>query len=433
MKRCTSYLKCKLDYAFSDSLFKNSFHLISSTFASSGLGFLFWMVVARFYASDEVGLAAGVISSMHLLALFSFLGFNISLIRFLPQSEKKEDIINSCFSSSLIVALIISFIFIAGINFWSPKMVFLKDNYLYSFIFIIFIGIWVVTVLMDSVFIACRTSKYVLLKEFIFSSTKVPLPIVFSQISAFGVFLSWIIGALISLAYGFKILRRIFPAYRPKFVLKRDILKEMFHFSFLNYMANFFNVMPGLILPIMVANLISPREAAYFYTAWSISTLLSMIPRQISQSLFAEGSNFKDSLNTHIYRSIRIASLILIPSIIFILIFGDKLLLIYGPEYTEGGLDLLRIFAISSVPLAICSIYSTIKNIESNVKIVLLINATIALITLAVSYFFIGSTGLIGVGYAWLAANSIAAIGIGLKILTIYLGKSQARRDRCSN
>jgi O-antigen/teichoic acid export membrane protein len=168
--------------------------------------------------------------------------------------------------------------------------------------------------------------------------------------------------------------------------------------------------------------MISPREAAYFYTSWSISTLLFMIPKQIAQSLFAESSNFKDALDKFIIRSIRVISLILIPSVFIILIFGDKLLLVYGSEYSQNGSDLLRIFALSSVPLAICSIYTTIKNVESRVRIVFLVNAIIAIITLIGSYFLVGKIGLIGVGYAWFLGNMIVAIGTGFSIINRFTG-----------
>lgn len=411
------HLKFRLLNVLNDSLFKNSFHLISSTFASSALGFLFWMAVARFYTSSELGLAASIISSMNLVALFSFLGLNISIIRFLPQSKNKEDLINSSFTLSLIAALIISFIFIIGIDFWSPKTVFLKENLLYAVTFILFLGFWVITVLMDSIFIACRISKYVLLKEVIFSAVKMPLPVLFAPFSAFGVFLSWIIGALISMIYGLKILYKIIPNYRPRPLLKRKILRDMFSFSFLNYMANFFNVMPGLVLPIMLANMISPREAAYFYTSWTLSSLLFLIPKQMSQSLLAEGSNFLEGFDAYIARTLKVLSLILIPSVFFIYILGDKLLLVYGSEYSWQGFDLLRILAFSSIPLAFCSVYTTVKNIESEVGKVIIINAAIAAITLTGSYFLVSKIGLIGVGYAWMIANSIAALCIGFSLI----------------
>ena len=39
----------------------NSLALISGRFASSGLGFLTWLVTARLYSATEVGLASGLV------------------------------------------------------------------------------------------------------------------------------------------------------------------------------------------------------------------------------------------------------------------------------------------------------------------------------------------------------------------------------------
>ena len=61
---------------------------------SAGCGFFFWIVAARLYALEQVGLATALISSLALVALFSTLGFDSSIIRFLPlilQGKEADD------------------------------------------------------------------------------------------------------------------------------------------------------------------------------------------------------------------------------------------------------------------------------------------------------------------------------------------------------
>ena len=88
-----------------DPLYRNSLFLMANTTVMTGLGFFFWIVVARFYSEAEVGLGAATISAISLLALFSRLGLDFALIRFLPKAEKPVELINSCFILSGIVAL----------------------------------------------------------------------------------------------------------------------------------------------------------------------------------------------------------------------------------------------------------------------------------------------------------------------------------------
>jgi O-antigen/teichoic acid export membrane protein len=313
-----------------DPLFKNAIHLISTTVATAALGFGFWMVVTRYYASEEVGLASTIISAMNLLAMLSLLGFNVALIRFLPNANEKEDTINSCFTLSLLAALLISAIFLLGLNIWSPKLLFLKQHLLFAALFIAFTGIWVITTLLNSVFISNRTSKYVLLKESVFGTSKIPIPVFLVSFGAFGVFFAWGIGSVIAFIVGVIFLFRIIPHYKPAMVVKRAVVNDMFHFSFWNYIANFFNMAPAFILPIVITNVLSPDITAYFYISWMIATLLFMIPVGISQSLFAEGSNIEGKVGEDVRKSMKFISLLLIPAIIFILIFGDKFLLLFG-------------------------------------------------------------------------------------------------------
>lgn len=192
------------------------------------------------------------------------------------------------------------------------------------------------------------------------------------------------------------------------------IVNEMLHFSFWSYLANFFKMAPAFILPIMITNILTPDLTAYFYIAWMIANLLFMIPRQTAQSLFAEGSNFDKRLGVNLKKSLKFISLLLIPSILFILIFGDKLLLLFGSEYSEEGFGLLQILALSAIPLALNTVYVTVKNIKKQVKTVTLIYGVIAVGTLGGSYLLLGSMGLVGIGYAWVMGNGVVAGGIGL-------------------
>lgn len=109
---------------------------------AAGLGLFFWIVVARFYTEDEVGLGAAIISAICLLALLSRLGLDFALIRFLPKAEKPVDMISSCFVLSGIVALALAAIFIAGLNLWSPALGLIREDAIFSLAFVFFALCW---------------------------------------------------------------------------------------------------------------------------------------------------------------------------------------------------------------------------------------------------------------------------------------------------
>ena len=98
-----------------DPLYKNSIFNMASTFISGVLGYIFWIMVARLYKAEDVGIATTLISVMTLLGNFTILGFNVSLNRYLPKSTHKNDLINSSFVITTFAAIIASAIFLLGL------------------------------------------------------------------------------------------------------------------------------------------------------------------------------------------------------------------------------------------------------------------------------------------------------------------------------
>ena len=97
------------------SLYRNAIYLMLNSAALAVLGFVFWILAARFYSTEEVGLAAAIIAAATFLALLSTLGLDYGLIRFMPNSGKKfNSLVNSCFTVSGLAAIVFSLIFLAG-------------------------------------------------------------------------------------------------------------------------------------------------------------------------------------------------------------------------------------------------------------------------------------------------------------------------------
>ncbi len=87
------------------SLFRNSVFLLMTSFLSYGLGFLFWLVVARLYPASDVGVGATLLSTLLFLAGAATLGLPIGMIRFLPAEQDKVGLINATLTISGIVSL----------------------------------------------------------------------------------------------------------------------------------------------------------------------------------------------------------------------------------------------------------------------------------------------------------------------------------------
>src|SRR3990170_614531 len=199
-----------------DSLIKNSIYLITTNILNLILGFFFWIIAARKYSSDDVGIASTLISSMFLIVLISTFGFQTAFQFFLPRDRKNaKKIINSCLTTSIIASLLFSLIFIIGIDIWaSPLKLILNDLKLASS-FILITTAMTVSGIISGAFIAGKKSSFHMTKETFFGFMKIiPLPFLM-YFSAMGIYFAWGIGLMISIILGFVLLPLAWKDYFP--------------------------------------------------------------------------------------------------------------------------------------------------------------------------------------------------------------------------
>ncbi len=401
-------IKDLYSHFMNDSIYRNSIYLMLNTLVMSSFGFIFWVINTRLFSVEQIGLATVLISSLALITGLSLFGFNTGIIRYLPKSENKVDIINTVITIILISTIAISIIYISGLNYFSSKLIFLKQNNAYIFIYIIFAVFGSLDALYSNVFIAYRHTKYILFKTIIGSIFKIFLPFLLISFGAFAIFFSTSFGSIITFFISLYILYKFF-GYKFKLTIKKDIFYKIFNLSFINFIASFTASLPLNLLPLMIASSLGPKQAAYYYIDMSIITLLNAIQSSINQSLFAEGSNNDKELKKYIIKSVKFTIMILIPSIIFIILFGKYILLFFGKEYSSQGIFLLQLLALSVIFTSINGTLSTILNIKGRLNLLLMMCILGPLILLSILHFVIPK-GLVTLGYGWFLGEGIIAI-----------------------
>ncbi|HVA97103.1 MAG TPA: oligosaccharide flippase family protein [Candidatus Acidoferrales bacterium] len=387
----------------SDSLYRNSIYLILSTSIQAFFGFFFWIIAARLYAPEQVGIATTLISVMTLISGFSTLGLNVGLVRFLPKSKEKNEKINSSFFITTLASVVISIIFLVGLKTFSPKLLFLQSNILYMITFTLFVISYSVNALVESIFVAYRSAKYTLLKNTVLSIVKVVLPAFLLVFSAYGIYASVGIANILAFILSIGLLIYNFK-YTPKLSLNIPVVKKIGSYSFANYLASFLGSLPQMLLPLIIVNKLGAKEAAYFYIALMIASFVYIIPSATTQSLFAEGSNNEKEMRKHINKAIKIITMVLIPVIIFIILFGNYILLVFGKKYSSEAFMLLRIFAFSSVFISTNYILSTLLRVKNKMKEII-INSLLYSLFIISAVFLINLKNLYDLGLIWLAAQ----------------------------
>lgn len=392
---------------YKDSLLRNSVYLMTTNFSGLILGFLFWMIAAKYYTPNDIGIVSVILSSVSLISMISLIGFPMALMFYLPKNAKNANrMINSCLMVGIMISIIFSLIFILGLDMWSPSLVSTFDNLKYITIFIIVTIMTTVSTIISSAFTAGRRSSFHMVKENIFSIVKIfPLVLLIGS-GTIGIFLSWSIGMVISVSIGFILLYKLWK-YVPTFTFD-PIIKDMMKFSFGNYIAGIFFNIPRSVFPLMIINFISADAAGYFFVAVTISGLLYGITSSITNSFLSESSDentFWDNVDKVIVFNI----ILLVPILLSIVIFGKFVLNIFNPGYADNSFTSLIILAAASIPMSIVTVFNVVRYTQKRIMTAIKIDGIVAAISIILSIYFIGIWGIEGVAMAYLAANTIVA------------------------
>ncbi len=395
------------------SLYRNAVYLVANSAVNSLTGVLFWIAAARLYSAESVGLASAAVAAVGFVVIFSSLGLELGIVRFLPgDGSKANDTVNTCFTTVGLTAVILAGIFLAGLGVWSPALLPIRESPVFLASFILFALIFTLSGLVINIFVARRRTGFALVQGTIFGLSRfIPLFLLISIYSSLGIYVSWGIAISVSTLIAILwFLPRVIKGYRPRVKIKNAVLTEMFRFSLANYVSTILWALPVVVLPLMVVNILGAEQNAYFYVGWSVASILFVIPIGTSQSLYAEGTHHQEGLGREVRKSLKISLVLMVPSLIVLLALSDKILWLFGHAYSENTTRLIWIIAPSVIPMSIIFIYLSIKRVQKRMKSAVALTAFMTVVTLGLSYLLLPGMGILGAGLAWLAGQAGAAL-----------------------
>ncbi len=413
MDRLTGTLRFRLA-SLRTPVVRTAFYLISSEGVSAVLGLAFWTLVARLYADADAGVASILITSATLLATASTLGLNLGLVRFLPERrDRAAAMINSTTTVAAVVAAALAVAFALGSPVWTPVAGFLARDSLAFAIFVVSVVVWSAHLVFDSSFVGLGASRPVLLRAVTYGALKLalPIPLVFVLPGPVGLFAAWGLGLLVSNALAVGLLfPRVIQGFVPRPEVRREAIGPLFRYSVGSHATTLFGILPGLVFPLLVARTLPPENAVYFYVAWSIAGLLSLIPGSIFLSVFAEASRALRELRRHTWDGLVLAFALLAPAVgATVLLSGWILGTVFRASYA-AAVPVLNVLAGTTFLITVNVAYGASLRVHNRLRPLFLLHASTSLVTLALGYVLLTVLGLLGAALAFAIVQGAAAV-----------------------
>jgi O-antigen/teichoic acid export membrane protein len=278
-----------------------------------------------------------------------------------------------------------------------------------------------VATLLDYVFQAERRAHYVGLRGATFGVLKLALLtalILLGVGSGTWLIVAWVVGSLLTSGISlFWQIRRLGRPHRYSIKGVAGHVRKWFKILILHHLTSLGSVMIPSLMPVLVVARLSPPDAAHFYIAWLVSSVLLTVSAAVSGNLLAELSYDDEPMPQKLRKASRLIAGLLLPPSIFLVVFGRWVLGIFGPTYAASSYGILLLFVVVAVPDAVTNVYVTLLRIKGEPHKAAAMNLVMAAVALGGAWVLMGSFGIAGAAWAWALSQAVGCVYVAVDAL----------------
>jgi len=428
-------------------LVRSALALVSTSFLTSGLGFIYWAVSARLFPPSNIGEAATAIAAMNLIAPLTTLGLGTLLLAELPTMRARR-------SELVSTAAVFSGIFGGGLALicamtLPPGLLGLSGvghDWGATLLFAAGVAAQGVGMLLDSALISVAGGGPQLWRNATLAIAKLILLAAFaltlSQQGSLSIYASWFFANVISivamatwLARRRRItLRRMWPS--------RSALQGLRRVAAQHHVLNLALQVPYFAMPIVANAALGSERAGYLYATWSVAGFVFVLPIALSTALFASGARDTNTFLTELRFSLRYSLAACVAANLVLLPLGGVVLRVFGSAYAANGHTTLVLLCLAGLGLIVKDHHVTIARVTGSVVREAMWVWGLTVCELVAATVGASLNGLTGLGEGWLLAVVLETAVFGPLVLRAYRGRlelpvrrsspKQSRGDRIS-
>jgi len=401
-------------------LYRNGYALVANTVVTAGLGALYWVVAARFFSSEAVGLNAAALSVMMLIAHLSQLNLKNALNRFVPDAGGwTGQLIGGAYLVAAPLAVIASIVFLIGQPSWAPGLDVLRSSPLAVIGFVAATMAWTVFVLQDAALTGLRRATWIPPENAVYGLAKIGLLLAFAASTPIlGIFASATLPLLLVIVpVNILIFRRAVPHHIG--VNRTDAARidagTVARFAAADFFASLSLEVTMGVMPVLVLSLAGGEAVAYFFLAWAIADTLFLFGSNTGQSLITEAALAPHKLLSFSRKVLLQTGGIVIPAAIALVVLAPLLLRVFGPDYAREGSGVLRLLALAAIPHTVIALNVSMLRVARRMRALAILQGGMAILVIVLSVVLLPVFGINGVGWAWLITMTLVA---GVVLLT---------------
>lgn len=412
-------------------MLRSALGLISGKATSMILGFAFWLFAARLFPADAVGLTAGVIAAIMLCVQFGVLGVGAAFIVQYPRHQHRPGrLLDTSFALVSAMSLVCAALFLLLASVFFRELDVVNSSRAFTALFLAMAVAGTVGVLLDQISVAQGRGDQVLVRNVLNGLlTVTPLaavPALSGTDGALRLFSFWVLGSLSACAWGALQLARGPSGYTFGGRVDPRLALVLLRTGSANQALTICERIPGLVLPIVVTELLSPSANAHWYTVWMMAWGVYVIPTSFGITLFAEAAHRPATIWLEARRALRSSLMIGLPAAAVAASLAGPVLSLLGESYAASGTTPLRILVVGVIPLSFAHAYFAACRAVGRLPEAIATAALSGVIAVTVTALAGSRGGLSAMAVSWVVTQALMGAWCAAR-LRMLAGKPRSR------
>lgn len=396
---------------------RDGFALVLSSALTSLMGLGYWVLVARLFPPDVVGVNQVVLSTMMLIGGVAHLNMTYALLRFVPVAGRaSRRLVAAGYLVAVLIASLAGGAFALGAQLWSPELLEAVGHGRLIVFFMVASPVWAIFTVQDYVLTAIGAARVVPVENSIFALVKIGMLLLAAWATLQGgIAISWVVStALVVLVMNLWLFLRALPAHswRTAGAAVPITVGAIGRYVRGDYAGAVFWQAAMLGIPSLVLARLDAAAAATYGIVWQIGLALFLVPSGMGQAVVAHGAADPDGIEAARRAMIRKSLTLLVPAVVVLVVAGRWVLEIFGSVYAETGALPLALIALASLANVLTAATVSAARVRQRMGVLFGVPATAAMLVIVLAWLLMPHLGVTGVGLAWLIGQSVVGAGI---------------------
>lgn len=392
-------------------LLRGSAWLSASLVTGAIGGVLFWILAAHVASSGALGRAAGLFTAVLFINYVTGFGFGVAIARFANDDSPSS---RTTFAVTLILSAVTSASGAAAVFLMAAGRLTKETEGTTPTLAALFAATAVglaMTSLVDVRLIGLRRWPWVFVRTTVVVVARLVL-VALAPRPAGTTWLFLVVGGIPALSG--VVAAIILIVTHPPRLFRRSAYhphtRTALRFAGMNYLPSLAEQAPILFVPLMVAAIVSGRQNAQFYVAWSAVTFALLLVQAMGQVLLVEGGREGAVVDDQTRLILKISLTLLSVAAIAAFALRPLVEMVYGSDYAEAA-RLMPWLLAASIPFGVIATAVSRSRIENDPRATMWITGIYASAVLVPALILTTGHGIKGAAIAWATGVLLGAFG----------------------